>query len=254
MKPQPITKTQKQIISFLLKFRFLTVNQLQKNFNHKDPHRIKEWLKDLKEKKYISAIVDSKDVTKPFIYCLSSGARSFLKESEKCDETFLNRLYKEKSLTEIFKNHCLNILDIYLFFLSQKEKDTKLHFLTFQDLTGYDYLPEDLDAYIAVEGKDGTKRYFLELFDAYKKSAGQARYAIRKYISFCEDGAWQANTENSPFPSVLFVQPDERRKKHIYHYGKAKLEKTFEDISLFQTTQDAIKFSKDKINIWQKVE
>ncbi|EKD84894.1 MAG: hypothetical protein ACD_38C00145G0001 [uncultured bacterium] len=53
---------------------------------------------------------------------------------------------------------------------------------------------------------------------------------------------------------ILFVQPDERRKKHIYHYGKAKLEKTFEDISLFQTTQDAITFSKGKTNIWQKVE
>lgn len=254
MKLKPITKTQKQIIFFLFKFRFLTVNQLQKYFNHKDPHRIKEWLKDLKDKKYISAIVDSKDVTKPFIYCLASGSRRILKENEKCDEDFLNRLYKEKNLTEIFRNHCLNILDIYLFFLSQKEKDTKLHFLTLQDLTGYDYLPEDLDAYIAVEGKDSVKRYFLEVFDDYKKSAGQGRFAVRKYIKFCEDGAWQANTEDSPFPIILFVQSDERRKKHIFHYGRAKLEKTFEEISFFQTIQDSIKFSKDKMNIWQKVE
>jgi len=35
---------------------------------------------------------------------------------------------------------------------------------------------------------------------------------------------------------------------------KTKLEKTFKDISLFQTTQDAIKFSKCKTNIWQRVE
>lgn len=254
MKLQPITKTQKQIIIFFLKFRFLTVNQLQKYLNHKDPHRIKAWLKDLKDKKYIAAVVDSKDITKPYVYCLSSGARPILKENEKCDETFLNRLYKEKNLTQSFKNHCLNILDIYLFFLSQKEKDTKLHFLTLQDLAGYDYLPEDLDAYIAVESKDSTKRYFLEVFDDYKKSAGQGRFAVRKYIKFCEDGAWQANTEDSPFPMILFVQPDERRKKHIFHYGKAKLEKTFEDISLFQTTQDSIKYSKGKTNIWQNVE
>ncbi|MBI2314968.1 replication-relaxation family protein [Candidatus Daviesbacteria bacterium] len=254
MKLKPITKTQKQIIFFLFKFRFLTVNQLQKYFNHKDSHRIKEWLKDLKDKKYIAAVVDSRDITKPFVYCLSGGARSILKEDEKCDESFLNRLYKEKNLTEIFRNHCLNILDIYLFFLSQKEKDTKLHFLTPQELTGCDYLPEDLDAYIAVEGKNDTSRYFLEVFDEYKKSAGQGRFAVRKYIKFCEDGAWQANTDNSPFPSILFVQPDERRKKHIFHYGKAKLEKTFEDISLFQTTMDTIKFSKGKTNIWQKIE
>lgn len=254
MKTSPsITKTQKQIIFFLLKFRFITVFQLQKYLNHKNHHRINEWLNDLEDKRYVSKVKDSKDITKPYIYCLSSGARSFFKESEKCDETFLNRLYKEKNLTQSFKNHCLNILDIYLFFLPQKEKDTKLHFLTLQDLTGYDYLPEDLDAYIAVESKDSTKRYFLEVFDDYKKSAGQGRFAVRKYINYCEEGSWQANTQNSPFPAILFVQPDERRKKHIYHYGKAKLEKTFEDISLFQTTQDSIKYSKGKINIWQKV-
>ena len=46
----PLTTKQKQILSFLSQFRFLTVNQLLKYFNHKDPHRIKEWLKDLKEK------------------------------------------------------------------------------------------------------------------------------------------------------------------------------------------------------------
>ena len=33
-----------------------------------------------------------------------------------------------------------------------------------------------------------------------------------------------------------------------------KITKTFEDISLFLTTQDAIRFSKDNINIWKEVE
>lgn len=252
MKTLPlITKTQKQIIFLLLKFRFITISQLQKYLNHKNHHRINEWLNDLEDKKYISVIKDAKNITKSHIFCLNTQARHILKEG--CNEDFLNRLYKEKKLSVAFKNHCLFIVDIYLFFLSQKEKDAKLHFLTQQDLTDFDYLPEDLDAYIAVEGKDGTNRYFLELFDEYKKSAGQARFAIRKYINYCEEGSWQANTENSPFPSILFIQPDERRKKHIYHYGKAKLEKTFEDISFFQTTQNAVRFSKGKTNIWQKV-
>lgn len=45
-----------------------------------------------------------------------------------------------------------------------------------------------------------------------------------------------------------------RRKKHIQYYGKAKLGKTFEDISLFLTTKNNIQFAKNNINIWQKVE
>ena len=251
----PITKTQKQLLFLFYKFRFFTVNQLQKLLSHKDSHRIREWLTDLKDKKYISAVADKKDPTKPHIFCLTTKAKYILQENENCDETVLGRLHKEKKLKENFRNHLLSIVDIYLYFLSQKEKDSTLHFLTQQDLIGYDFFPEELpDVYIAVETKAGTDKYFLDLFDEYRKPAGVARFAVRKYISYCEEGNWQANTNNSPFPSILFVVSDERRKKHLYMYGKAKLAKTFEDISLFLTTQDTIRFSKDKINIWKKVD
>lgn len=164
-------------------------------------------------------------------------------------------MYKEKKLTENFRNHCLFIFDIYLFFLSRQEKDSTIHFLTQQDLKGYDYFPEELpDAYIAVENKNGTDRYFLDLFDEYRKAAFLQRQRIKQYITYCEGSNWQSNTDNSPFPSILFVLPNETRKKHIYFFSKALLEKTFENISLFLTTQDAIKFTKDETNIWQEVE
>jgi hypothetical protein len=253
--PPSITKSQKQIILFLLKFRFTTISQLQKYFTHKDSKRIKEWLKDLKNKKYITAIVDSKDITKPYIFCLASGARQILKENKNITDDFLNKLYKEKKLSSLFQNHCLFLVDIYLFFLAHKEKDAKVVFCTKHDLTGFDYLPEDLDAYIAVENTHGTKRYFLELFDDYqnRQSPGKIRFTIRKYITYCEDGSWQAATNNSPLPSILFVLPNERRRQFTFHYSKAKLSKTFEDISLFLTTQDTIRFSKNGENTWQKV-
>lgn len=191
-------------------------------------------------------------MTKPFIFCLNTLARQILKE-QNFNGDLLNRLYKEKWLKENFRNHCLFIVDIYLFFLSNKEKDSKLAFCTKQDLVNFDYLPDDLDVYIAVETKEGTKRYFLDLFDEYRKPAGVARFAIRKYITYCEDGNWQANIKNSTFPTLLFVVADERRRKHLHMYGKAKLAKTFQDISLFLTTQDTIRFSKDQTNIWKEV-
>jgi len=253
MKLQPITKTQKLTLLLLYKFRFLTVAQLQQYFNHKDPHRIKAWLSDLKDKKYISAVSDSKDITKPYVYCLATGSRQIFKE-ENYDKDFLNRIYKEKSLSKEFKNHCLFILDIYLFFRSQQEKDSTLNFCTKQDLMGFDYLPDEIDAFIEVGNKDEVNRYFLELFDEYRKTAGETRYAVRKYITYSEEGSWQANTNNALFPSILFVLPDERRKKHINHYGKAKLSKTFEDISLFLTTKNNMQFAKKNINIWQIVD
>lgn len=252
---RPINKTQNHLIHLLYKFRFFTVYQLQKYFNHKDPHRIRVWLKDLKDKGYINVIMDETDPTKPHVFCLATKAKYILEKNEDCDKNFLERLYKEKKLKEVFRNHILFIFDIYLFFLSQKEEDSELHFLTQQDLIGYDFFPKELpDVYIAVENKDGTDKYFLDLFDEYRKPAGVARFTLRQYISYCEEGSWQANTQNNPFPTILFVQPDERRKKHIHMYSKAKLEKTFEDITVFQTTQDAIKYTKSNINIWKQIE
>lgn len=252
---KPIKKYQKQILFLLYKFRFLTINQLQKYFNHKDSHRVKERLKILREHKYIYTIKDIKNPTKPFVFCLDTKARHILQEDENNDKSFLERLYKEKKLTENFRNHCLFIFDIYLFFLKQQARNTELNFFTPQDLVGYDYFPDELpDAYIAVSSKEGTDRYFLDLYDGYKNPAFLLRQRIKQYISYCERGDWQANTNNSPFPSILFILQDQKRKKHIYYYGKAVLEKTFEDISLFLTTQDAIRLPKDKTNIWQKVE
>lgn len=250
----PITKSQKQIILFLLKFRFTKTSQLQKHFKHKDSKRIKEWLKDLRKKKYITAVVDYKNITKPYIYCLASLSRHILKENKNVSEDFLNRIYKEKSLTKVFKEHCLFIVDIYLFFLSQKNVKSKMAFCTPQDLESFDYLPKDLDGYIAVETNGVTKRYFLELFDEYRDKTGIIRYSVRKYLTYFQDGSWQANTKNSPLPSIFFVMANERRRAFVSHYGKAKLAKTFEDISLFVTTQDTIRFNKSSQNIWKKVD
>lgn len=252
--PLPITKSQKQIILFLLKFRFTTTSQLQKYFNHKDPKRIKEWLKDLRKKKYIEAIVDSKDITKPYIYCLAAKSRSVLKENKDINKKFINRIYKEKNISKLFIEHSLFLVDAYLFFLSNKDKKSKLAFCTQQDLEGFDYLPKDLDAYIAVETNRETKRYFLELFDEYRDKTGIIRYSVRKYLNYFQDGDWQANTNNSPLPSLFFVMANERRRAFVSHYGKAKLAKTFEDISLYLTTQDLIRFGNGNVNIWKKVE
>ncbi|HWY78821.1 MAG TPA: hypothetical protein VNW29_00525 [Candidatus Sulfotelmatobacter sp.] len=49
------TPKQEQLIIYLYQFRFLNTHQFQKLFNHKDPHRIKQWLKDLTTKGYLQS-------------------------------------------------------------------------------------------------------------------------------------------------------------------------------------------------------
>jgi len=248
-----LTSSQKQILFHLYKFRYLTIVQLQKLFNHKDPHRVKEWLKDLESKKYISRIVDKKDPTKPHIFCLNTRARYFLKEDKKCSDIVLGRLYKEKTKREKFINKNLTIADCYLFFLSQQAKESQLNFLTENNLIDLKYLPEDLGAYIAVKSGNKTKRYFLDFYDEQTPS-WVYRQRVRDYIKYSRDGKWQQNTKGDTLPTILIVCPNEDKKTHAFMNGRAQLRKTFEQINIYVTTKDRIKFSQDINQVWKKVE
>lgn len=250
----PITKQQKQTVYHLYKFRYITVKHFQQLFNHRNHFRIQEWLNDLRDKKYIERIKDSKDITKPVVYCLAQRARHILKHDDTINQNFLKWLYKEKDNQQPFINHNLFILEAYLYFFKHLDKNSELTFFNEHELRDYDYFPTHKpDAYIAVKENGETKRYFLESFDETDPTWLPVK-KVRDYIDYSRDGSWQANTDNTPFPSILFIVPNETRKKHVFMYGRAKLAKTFEDISLFLTTKEYIKFSKPGKDIWQKVE
>lgn len=136
----PTTKQQKQTISHLYKFRYITIKQFQQLFNHKSPFRIQEWLNDLRSKKYIERIKDSKDVTKPIIYCLAQRARHILKEDETVSKNFLKWLYKEKDNEEKFINHNLFMLSAFLYFLKNTDKKSELIFSNQHELKEYDWV------------------------------------------------------------------------------------------------------------------
>lgn len=251
-----ITKSQRHILFLFYKFRFLNTNQLQLIHNHKNPKRIQTWLKDLKDKGYITTAHDPKtfaDRSKPAIYHLVTKARHILKNNDDCDLSVLTRIYKEKKRTESFINHCLAIADLYLFFLAQKEKDEKLDFFTESELANYDFFPSPRpSAYIAVTASETTRRYFLDFFDIYTPPS-VLRYRFQTYLKYADSGDWEANAKGEAFPPVLFVCPSKRRKNHVYYYSKAVFEKAFEEkIDLFLTTRDKIKIGNNQ-NIWEKV-
>lgn len=254
-KDPPTFKSQRKIIDYLYKFRYLTILQTQTLFHHKDSHQIRDWLNDLVYKKYLSLISYPKDKTKAYIFCLAQRAGHILRKEEDIDENFLQWLYKEKSKSVEFINRNLFLVDAYLYFQKNKEKGSEVNFFTKQDLAGYDYFPDPLpDAYIDVKEKEGHTRYFLELFDNNIPNK-VLRYRIHYYLNYAEDGEWQENTGDVPFPTLLFVCSSEKRKKHINYFTRALLEDSFnDDIEIFLTTKNNIKFAKDGINIWQKVE
>lgn len=254
---EKITQKEKQLLFYLYQFRFLHTQQLQKLFNHKNPKRIQQWLKDLKDKGYIQR-QDYKNTfenhTKPAIYFLTLKARRRLKNEETYDIEALDKLYKESDRTESFIAYCLTLADIYLFFLSQLHKGEVLKFFTGSQLLRYEYFPNPLpSAYISVKTKGKTKRYFLEFFKDYAKP-GVLQSRVKAYIQYIEEGNWEDNANGEPFPMVLFICPTENLKKHIHYYAKAVFKKMYDEpFSLFLTSKETI-FSRIKIDIWEKVD
>ena len=253
----PITDKQTQILLSLYKFRFLTTHHFQRLLNHKNPKRIQIWLKDLKDKQYITTLPTTNTFTdnaKPYIYHLATKARHILKNHTTCDLSILDKIYKEKTRTPSFITHCLTLANVYLFFLSQKKPDEELFFFTGNELTNYDYLPEQLpSAYIALRRKKQVKRYFLELFYPYA-TAGVLRYKFRAYLKYADSGTWETNENNKPFPTVLFICPSQRLKNHISFYAKGVYQKSYEEkINLFVTTETMLLHG-DGGNVWEKVD
>lgn len=251
-----ITLKQTEILLYLYKFRFLTTNQIQKLLIHKEPQRTQAWLKDLTDKKYVSRHYDRKsfeDNTKPATYYLGSKARYILKDEKDLDFEQLEYIYSEHRRKEKFVNHCLFLVEVYLYLLSQKEETEELRFFTKTELLNYDYFPDPMpDAYISIKGKNKTRRYFLDLFDEYTPPFVH-RQRVRTYLEYAEKDDWDENTNNTPLPSILFIFPVESAKKHINFYAKSLLEKTYDDkISLFLTTKAKIQAG-EKDNIWQKI-
>lgn len=240
MKLPPYSDKQEEIIKLLYQFRYLLVNQFLKLFNQSDRKWIQELLDNLVDKKYIAQIKD-KEIADGYIYCLDTRAGHILKIKDDTDEKVLGRLHKEKTNGAPFIKKQIFICAIYLYFLSQKTKRQELSFFTSQELRGHNDFPEPLpSAYIELVERKETNRYFLEYFDEYTIHK-VVRDRVQYYLNYRQGGNWQSNTDES-FPTVIFVLPTEKFKKHIQYYSNAIFEKNLgDDIDLYLTTKQEIK-------------
>ena len=251
-----ITSNQQQIIKEIYKFRFINTYQFQKLFKHKDPSTTQEWLKELIDLKYINTDYKRNDIEhnrEPAKYFLAPLGRKFLKNMDGYDIAVLEKVYKEKERKSIFKNHCEEIFDFFLFLRSRKTPGEELKFFTQSNLTKFEYFPQtELDAYVVYQEGNKIRRFFLHIFkDSDPKWLPRQR--IQEYIKYFNENTWQENTNNSQFPAILFVLHTDSLKFHIFKYGQAVLQKAItSDIQLFLETKNAIK-TKDPKKLWQKV-
>lgn len=252
-----LTSKQLEILLLLYRYRFLNRTHLQKFLNHKGPRRINSWLKDLTSQNIIGRKYSRKlkENTKPAIYHLATGSRKILLDHEETDAKTLKRVYREKTRSKQFIDHCLLVADIF-FFLKEKarQQDVKLHFFTKVDLKHHYYLPYNRpDAYIALESENDTRRYFLEIIDE-----GTPRFMIRKkitqYIEYFDEETWQKRTGH-PNPSILIVCPNEPIKQFLDKHIRQVLDEEAEDeLYFYLGLKEAFSYAEPDLQMWTLVE
>jgi len=210
---------QDEILYYLYRFRFLNRNQIQTLLTHKYYNRIIIWLNELTQTQYIKRYYNPKTVTIPAIYSLGTKARKYLKnnpEFKYVKEKLLDRIWREQTLSEQFKKHCIFIADIYIELIKLTQKSSsKLNFRTKTDLYEIKDLIKPLpDAYFTIEEKDGkVKRYFLDIFDELPARM-ILRRRIRKYFDYYEKNIWQEKVAGD-FPNIILIAPDQRFKNYL---------------------------------------
>ena len=144
MENQKVTPKQFEILLLLYRYRFLDRTHIQRLLNHKEPRRIKSWLKNLTERNIAGRIYSRKlkENTKPAIYYLATKSRKILLGHPDTSEKVLKRVYREKMRSKKLVDHCLLVANIYFYLNKQTQKTkNKLHFFTKTDLANHYYLP-----------------------------------------------------------------------------------------------------------------
>jgi hypothetical protein len=233
-KPIPTLKPrQVEILLLLHRFRYLSRPQIQVLLGHKTWAKVIVWLNDLTDKQYVFRFYEQKLAGKPAVYCLDKASIRYLRELAaqekpplKITEPQLKRIYKGKSLSETFREHCLLLADLYLSLVDEcKQDESALTFLTKTDMQRITHVPiPHPDAYISLKRKGKkAERYFLDIFDPLPPRM-MLRKRVWQYCNYFDEGYWQDKHPDKPIPDVLLVLPEERSKKYVTKQAKKIVE------------------------------
>ncbi len=258
---QPLIKLKPrelEILILLYRFRYLTSQHIQTLLNHKHREAIRRWLNNLTDKKYITRFYSRKFGGDAAYYCLDRTTRKYVKEHSEIKEMDfgkLARVYKEKTLSRTFQNHCLFLADVYISLLELiKKNNAKLHFYTKTDLHGMEYLIYDHpDAYFAIEEADTSiKRYFLDIFDPMPPRK-ELYKRIYQYFNYYERKFWQNHNKN-PFPLIILLAPNDWAKGYLQRKIGEKLKEKRTDLEFYLSTWEEIQKQGINRQVLHKVE
>lgn len=244
---------QLEVLELLHKFRFGSNDLFAQYFGKKDRSFVFKRLSILLEQGLIGKRFEPsyRLAGKPAAYYLTPAGARVLQEHRGQDKPAINikAIYKDKTVSEQFVAHSLELFAIYNQLRTQYGDDLLFFTRTAMNREEYDYFPHPLpDAYIRL--KQSSKHFFMDIFRDGEPSF-VAKRRIKQYIKYDEDGDWAAT--GTDLPVVLAVCESSKLAKRVQGYMTNVLEEAWPDgeVIFAQTTKSDL-LTSDRA-IWRKI-
>lgn len=245
---------QLEVLELLYNFRFGSNDLIAQYFGKKNRSFVFKRLSILLEQEFIGKRFDSsyRIQGKPAAYyLLPAGARKLQETRSPEDEAVnIKSIYKDKTVSETFIQHSLNIFTVYNQLKAQYGDE--LAFFTKTNLTSYEHFPKSFpDAFVSFETKSGTRYFFVEMLEDSQPFFTAVRN-VKKYLDHTEGGEW-AITETD-YPTILFICESMSLQKRLQKQIAKMLNASWVDEMTFATTTKVELVSLPEHDaIWQSV-
>ena len=243
---------QLEVLELLYKFRFGSNDLIAQYFGKKNRSFVFKRLSILLEQGLISKRFDSSYRIKgkpAAYYLLPAGARK-LQETRSAEDEVVNikSIYKDKTVSETFIQHSLNIFTAYNQLKAQYGDE--LAFFTKTNLASYEHFPKPLpNAFASLKAKDSTRHFFVEIVEDTQPFFAAVR-SIQKYLDHKESGEW-AITETD-YPTVLFICESTSLQKRLQKQAAKMLNASWvDDLDFATTTKAELRSLPEDDAIWQ---
>lgn len=228
---------QLEVLRLLHAFRFITNDLLAQHLGKKDRSFVFRRLKTLQDQGLIGKRFKPsyRLQGKPAAYYLTPEGARALQEQQPDKPVSIQAIYKDKNVSELFIDYCLNILAMYCRLKSQY--GDSLRFFTKSQLIKYDYFSEFTPSvYMRVTFNGAEHDYFLEYLQSGKPFFALIK-RLKEYAEYADSGEWEAGTD-SELPRILLVCDRENLQKRLLKGANFILEDVDDGVEFFVSVQD----------------
>jgi len=246
-----INPNQLQILQLLFKFRYIS-SPLLATITNKSRQSVQQTFQRLEEQDFVGKKYNSsfRLQGKQAIYYLRPKAIRELKQRYNFNQSALNVMARNASLSETFMEHHLEVIKAYL--RLKNDYSSEFHIFSQYELASFDYFMRPLpDLYLhrIKQHKNLPTDYVISIFS--DKPTFVIKKQLETYWRHCDTNTWQSETK-SQYPSILICCSNPRTESTIQSYSERLIDRTGGDeLNILTTTTKAL--LSEEPTVWSDV-